>query len=74
LTASDCEVILPSYETYGPNAREFMDETIDKIQRLHMFDCLRANKATSAWGVEAREPFLDVDFVNIAMNLDPNEN
>jgi asparagine synthase (glutamine-hydrolysing) len=56
-----------------PNTREFMDETIDKIDRLHMFDCLRANKATSAWGVEAREPFLDVDFLNIAMNMDPSE-
>lgn len=56
-----------------PNTREFMDETIDKIERLHMFDCLRANKSTSAWGVEAREPFLDVDFLDVAMNLDPAE-
>jgi asparagine synthase (glutamine-hydrolysing) len=57
----------------APNEREFMDETIDKLQRLYMFDCLRANKSTSAWGVEAREPFLDIDFLNIAMNLDPKQ-
>merc|ERR1712157_6505 len=57
----------------APNAREFYEETVEKISRLHMFDCLRCNKAMSAWGVEARCPFLDADFLEIAMNLDPNE-
>jgi asparagine synthase (glutamine-hydrolysing) len=56
-----------------PNAQEFMDETIDKLSRLHCYDCLRCNKAMSAWGVEPRVPFLDADFLEVAMNLDPNE-
>jgi asparagine synthase (glutamine-hydrolysing) len=56
-----------------PNAQEFMDETIDKLSRLHMYDCLRCNKAMSAWGVEPRVPFLDADFLDVAMNLDPEE-
>jgi len=57
----------------APNAQEFMDETIDKLSRLHMYDCLRCNKAMSAWGVEPRVPFLDVDFLDVAMNLNPEE-
>ena len=48
-----------------------MDETIDKLSRLYMYDCLRCNKAMSAWGVEPRVPFLDADFLDVAMNLDP---
>lgn len=44
---------------------------IFQIKALHLYDCLRANKATSAWGVEARVPFLDKEFINIAMNIDP---
>jgi asparagine synthase (glutamine-hydrolysing) len=57
----------------APNAQEFMDETIDKLSRLHSYDCLRCNKAMSAWGVEPRVPFLDADFLDVAMNLDPEE-
>jgi len=57
----------------APNEQEFFDETVDKISRLHMYDCLRANKAMSAWGVEPRCPFLDADFLQVAMNLDPKE-
>jgi asparagine synthase (glutamine-hydrolysing) len=57
----------------APNEVEFMDETIDKLSRLYMYDCLRCNKAMSAWGVEPRVPFLDVDFLNVAMNLNPSE-
>jgi asparagine synthase (glutamine-hydrolysing) len=57
----------------APNAREFFDETVDKLSRLHMYDCLRCNKAMSAWGVEPRVPFLDADFLQVAMNLDTNE-
>jgi len=57
----------------APNAREFMDETIDKLSRLYMYDCLRCNKAMSAWGVEPRVPFLDADFLDVAMNLNPEQ-
>jgi len=57
----------------APNEQEFYDETVDKLSRLHMFDCLRCNKAMSAWGVEPRVPFLDADFLQVAMNLDPKE-
>lgn len=42
-----------------------------QIKALHQYDCLRANKATSAWGLEARVPFLDKEFINIAMTIDP---
>jgi len=57
----------------APNVQEFYDETVDKISRLHMYDCLRCNKAMSAWGVEPRCPFLDADFLQVAMNMDPKE-
>lgn len=57
----------------APNAQEFYDETVDKISRLHMYDCLRCNKAMSAWGVEPRVPFLDADFLEVAMNINPEE-
>lgn len=57
----------------APNAQEFYDETVDKISRLHSYDCLRCNKAMSAWGVEPRVPFLDQDFLNVAMQLNPEE-
>ncbi len=57
----------------APNAREFHEETVRKLERLHMFDCARANKATSAWGVEARVPFLDKNFIDVAMRLNPND-
>lgn len=55
----------------APDARAFHEETVRKVSRLHQFDCLRANKAMSAWGVEARVPFLDRDFLNFAMAMDP---
>ncbi len=55
----------------APNSREFHLETLRKIKALHLYDCLRANKAMAAWGVEARVPFLDVDFLNRAMNMHP---
>mmetsp|Transcript_8477 Transcript_8477/g.17671 ORF Transcript_8477/g.17671 Transcript_8477/m.17671 type:complete len:600 (-) Transcript_8477:1173-2972(-) len=57
----------------APNEQEFFDETVDKLSRLHMYDCLRCNKAMSAWGVEPRVPFLDAEFLQVAMNLDPKE-
>ncbi|KAJ7525344.1 hypothetical protein O6H91_17G046600 [Diphasiastrum complanatum] len=57
----------------APNKEELHQETCRKIKALHLYDCLRANKATSAWGLEARVPFLDKDFINVAMNIDPAE-
>lgn len=44
-----------------------------QIKALHLYDCLRANKSTSAWGLEARVPFLDKEFINVAMSIDPKE-
>ena len=57
----------------APNSKEFHEETIRKINKLHLYDCLRANKSLAAWGVECRVPFLDVDFIDVAMNIDPKE-
>ena len=55
----------------APDAREFHEELVRKMGKLHLYDCLRANKSLSAWGVEGRVPFLDKDFIDIAMNLNP---
>jgi asparagine synthase (glutamine-hydrolysing) len=55
----------------APDARAFHEETVRKLDRLHLYDCLRANKAMAAWGVEARVPFLDPVFLDVAMTLDP---
>ena len=55
----------------APNAREFHEETVRKLSKLHLYDCLRANKALSAWGVEGRVPFLDKEFLDVAMRLNP---
>lgn len=55
----------------APNAKEFHEETVRKLDKLNLFDCLRANKSMSAWGVEARVPFLDTEFIDTAMSLDP---
>ncbi len=55
----------------APDAQAFHEETVRKISRLHTFDCLRANKAMAAWGVEARVPFLDKDFLDTAMRINP---
>jgi len=57
----------------APNAQALHEETVRKLQRLHMFDCARANKATSAWGVEARVPFLDKHFMDVAMRINPQD-
>jgi asparagine synthase (glutamine-hydrolysing) len=55
----------------APDARAFHEETIRKLDRLHLYDCLRANKAMAAWGVEARVPFLDKEFMDVAMSISP---
>ncbi|HBA60109.1 MAG TPA: asparagine synthase B [Elusimicrobia bacterium] len=57
----------------APDARELHEETVRKLAQLHKYDCLRANKATAAWGLEARVPFLDKEFLETAMNIDPKE-
>ncbi|WP_405283268.1 asparagine synthase B [Gaopeijia maritima] len=55
----------------APDAEAFHIETVRKLERLHLYDCLRANKAMAAWGVEARVPFLDLEFLDLAMGIDP---
>lgn len=55
----------------APDARAFHEETVRKLDKLHQFDCLRANKSMAAWGVEARVPFLDLEFLDAAMSMDP---
>ena len=55
----------------APNAKEFHEETVRKLDKLHMYDCLRANKSLAAWGIEGRVPFLDKEFMDVAMRLNP---
>ena len=55
----------------APNARAFHEETVRKLSKLYLYDCLRANKSLSAWGVEGRVPFLDKEFLDVAMRTDP---
>ena len=55
----------------APSAQAFHEETVRKLSKLHWYDCLRANKSLSAWGVEGRVPFLDRDFLDIAMRINP---
>ena len=55
----------------APNPEEFHKETVRKLKKLHQYDCLRANKSLAAWGIEGRVPFLDKDFVDIAMSINP---
>ncbi|MBI4406839.1 asparagine synthase B [Candidatus Micrarchaeota archaeon] len=61
------------YFHMAPNAKEFHEETVRKLFALSKFDCLRANKSTAAWGVETRVPFLDREFLEYAMSIDPVE-
>lgn len=57
----------------APNKKEFHEETVRKLLALNMFDCARANKSLAAWGVEGRVPFLDKEFIDIAMRLNPQD-
>ncbi|WP_103866407.1 asparagine synthase B [Aquimarina sp. I32.4] len=57
----------------APNAREFHEETVRKLDKLHMYDCLRANKSLAAWGIEGRVPFLDKEFIDVAMRINPKD-
>ncbi|KAA6351968.1 Asparagine synthetase B (glutamine-hydrolyzing) [termite gut metagenome] len=55
----------------APDAKAFHEETVRKLSKLHLYDCLRANKSLSAWGVEGRVPFLDKEFLDVAMRINP---
>ena len=57
----------------APDAKSFHEETVRKLSKLYLYDCLRANKSLSAWGVEGRVPFLDKEFLDVAMRIDPKE-
>jgi len=57
----------------SPNAQEFHEETVRKLEKLHQYDCLRANKSLAAWGIEGRVPFLDKEFIEVAMRLNPKD-
>jgi asparagine synthase (glutamine-hydrolysing) len=57
----------------APNAEEFHEETVRKLDKLHQYDCLRANKSLAAWGIEGRVPFLDKEFIEVAMRLNPKD-
>ena len=57
----------------APNAKEFHEETVRKLNKLHLYDCLRANKSMAAWGVECRVPFLDKDFLDVSMAINPKD-
>lgn len=55
----------------APDAKSFHEETVRKLSKLHLYDCLRANKSLAAWGIEGRVPFLDKEFMDVAMRLNP---
>ena len=57
----------------APSAKDFHEETVRKLSKLHMYDCLRANKSLAAWGIEGRVPFLDKEFIDVAMRLNPKD-
>ncbi len=57
----------------APNAHEFHDETVRKLDKLYQYDCLRANKSLAAWGIEGRVPFLDKEFMDVAMQINPQD-
>jgi asparagine synthase (glutamine-hydrolysing) len=57
----------------APNALSFHEETVRKLGKLHLYDCLRANKSLASWGVEGRVPFLDKEFLDVSMRLNPKD-
>jgi asparagine synthase (glutamine-hydrolysing) len=75
LTGEGADEIFGGYLYFhkAPNPEEFHKETVRKISRLHLYDCLRANKSLAAWGIEGRVPFLDKEFLDVAMRLNPAE-
>ncbi|RHZ64110.1 hypothetical protein Glove_326g185 [Diversispora epigaea] len=75
LSGEGSDEILGGYLYFhaAPSATDFHKETVSRVKHLHTSDCLRANKSTMAWGLEARVPFLDNDFLDVAMMIDPKE-
>lgn len=61
------------YFAAAPSAKEFHEECVKRVKNLHYADCLRANKSTMAWGLEARVPFLDKEFLEVTMNINPED-
>lgn len=61
------------YFYYAPDGKSLHKETVNRVKNLHTSDCLRANKSTMAWGLEARVPFLDKQFLQVAMSIDPKD-
>lgn len=61
------------YFAQAPSAADFHIESVNRVKNLYLADCLRANKSTMAWGLEARVPFLDRDFLDLCMNIDPSD-
>jgi len=57
----------------APNPKEFHKETVRKLEKLYQYDCLRANKSLAAWGIEGRVPFLDKEFMDVAMRINPKD-
>ncbi|MDX9880534.1 MAG: asparagine synthase B [Prolixibacteraceae bacterium] len=75
LTGEGADEIFGGYLYFhkAPNAQAFHEETLRKLGKLHLYDCLRANKALAAWGVEGRVPFLDKEFMDVAMRINPKD-
>ncbi len=73
LTGEGSDEIFGGYLYFhkAPDAKSFHEETVRKLSKLHLYDCLRANKSLAAWGVEGRVPFLDKEFMDVAMRLNP---
>ncbi|EEB09349.1 asparagine synthetase [Schizosaccharomyces japonicus yFS275] len=75
LSGEGSDEIFGGYLYFGnaPSAADFHSECVRRVKNLHLSDCLRANKSTMAWGLEARVPFLDKEFLEVALNIDPKE-
>lgn len=75
LSGEGSDEIFGGYLYFGsaPNAKEFHSECVKRVKNLHLADCLRANKSTMAWGLEARVPFLDKQFLEVCMNINPED-
>jgi asparagine synthase (glutamine-hydrolysing) len=75
LTGEGADEIFGGYLYFhkAPDAQALHEETLRKISKLHLYDCLRANKSLAAWGVEGRVPFLDKEFIDVAMRLNPQD-
>jgi len=75
LTGEGADEIFGGYLYFhkAPDPKSLHEETVRKLSKLHLYDCLRANKSLAAWGVEGRVPFLDKEFMDVAMRLNPRD-